>query len=302
VVYTQPSKSGSLLPSTARAKQAYNNAYTTKGYADQQKINQDCQGDPACVKAENEAQLAREQALAAQGKVAGAGGPAAAADLNSNWLYRNRNAQVGVMKNLVAAKGKSLYWVAPGTVVNGVLESAIDTRLPGQIVVRVTNNVYDSRYGRYLVIPAGSTLVGTYSDEVKDGQHRVLVAMNSLITPSGGEIALGGMTLSDGLGRSGVPGDLHTHFFERMGIAFLMGLEADEMDRLSNIQTVVQSPYGASGSQQGISSGGQIVVSAANEQIKEMFALGPNITVPPGVVVSLMTSQGIDIPPIANTR
>lgn len=306
VVYTQPAKSSGLPSPAGGVKTLANPGSGILPSAEAQKIQNDCNGDVQCVAAERNAYMAR-QAASRAGANTGVGGPADAANLNANWLYRQQNSAVTSFKPVVAQTGKGLYWIAPGTVVNGVLESAIDTKLPGQIIVRVTGNVYDSRYGRYLVIPAGSLLEGTYNSTVQDGQHRVMVAMNTLVTPSGGAVKLGGMTLSDGLGRSGVPGQLHTHFFKRMGIAFLMGLEADEMDRLSNIQTVMPSPYGGYGggsntNAQGISSGGQIVVSAANQQIKEMFALGPNITVRPGVVVSLMTSQGVEIPPVANTR
>lgn len=293
--------SKSLNPVARVASQAH--AVSAQESANQQ-AEQACNGDPQCVQAREQAAEAQAQQRAAGAVGAGGGaGPADAADLNANWLYRAQNSQVKTFKPLVAETGKGLYWVAPGTVINGVLESAIDTRLPGQIIVRVLSNVYDSRYGRYLVIPAGSILQGTYNSTVKDGQHRVMVAMKTLVTPSGGEVALGAMTLSDGIGMSGVPGNLHTHFWSRMGVAFLMGLEADEMDRLSNVQQVVASPYGGGASNnQGISSGGQIVVDAANQQLKEMFALGPNITVKPGAVVTLMLSQGTEIPPVANTR
>jgi type IV secretion system protein VirB10 len=299
VVYVQPKTSKNLLPSASGATQTLANPGSgILPSAESQKIQQDCNGDPQCVDAERNAYMARQAAAA---RAPGTQGPANTVNPNADWLYRQQNSKVTAFRSVLAKTGKGLYWIAPGTVVNGVLESAVDTRLPGQIIVRVTNNVYDSRYGRYLVIPAGSLLEGTYNSSVQDGQHRVMVAMNTLVTPSGGEVKLGGMTLSDGLGRSGVPGQLHTHFFERMGIAFLMGLEADEMDRLSNVQSVVSSPYGNSNAQ-GISSGGQIIVTAANAQIHEMFALGPNITVRPGAVVSLMTSSGVEIPPVANTR
>ncbi|RGA36256.1 conjugal transfer protein TrbI, partial [Klebsiella pneumoniae] len=73
--------------------------------------------------------------------------------------------------------------------------------------------IYDSRYGRYLVIPAGSTLQGKYNSSVQEGQDRVLMVFDTLVTPAGGMVPLGNMSAADALGRAGLEGDLHTHFF-----------------------------------------------------------------------------------------
>jgi type IV secretory pathway VirB10-like protein len=113
-------------------------------------------------------------------------------------------------------------------------------------------------------------------------------------------VALGNMSAGDALGRAGIAGTLHTHFFQRMGIATLMAFEAVGMDRLSK-QTQVVAGTGVSGPPP-VSSGGQIIVDAANEEIKQQFALGPNITIPEGAPMTIITTGGIEIPPIANAR
>jgi type IV secretory pathway VirB10-like protein len=219
---------------------------------------------------------------------------------DSAWLYRLQNSQIGVAKSIMAQRDSGKYWIAPGTVINAVVLSAVDTRLPGQIVARVTQATYDSRYGRYMVIPAGSVLQGQYNSQVKDGQRRVLMAFDTLVTPAGGEVPLGNMTAGDALGRAGLAGTLHTHFFKRMGIATLLAVEAVGMDRLSK-QTQVVAGSGISGPPP-VSSGGQIIVDAANQELKEQFSLGPNITIPAGAPMTIVTTGGIDVPPLANAR
>lgn len=221
---------------------------------------------------------------------------------NSDWLYRAQNEKVELSKPTVAQRTDALYWLAPGTIVHGIILNAIDTRLPGNITIRVTEPVYDSRYGRYMVIPAGSTLMGSYNDNVADGQHRAMLGITTLVTPSGGMVNLGSLPGADYIGTSGVEGKLHTHFAQRMGIATLFAIEAVGMDRLNRPQTVL-SPYGSGqSSQQGITSGAQIIVDAGNEEIKRRSNVGPNITVKPGALMSITLQTGIEIPPIANAR
>jgi type IV secretion system protein VirB10 len=113
-------------------------------------------------------------------------------------------------------------------------------------------------------------------------------------------VDLGSLSGSDGLGRAGMPGKLHTRFWPRMGIATLLAIEAVGMDRLNNKQQIV-SPTGATGSQ-AMSSGGEIISSFANEEIKRRAATGPYITAEPGAVMSLTLTEGVEIPPLANTR
>lgn len=245
------------------------------------------------------AQKQREDLLKlAQAKAQESGSPGA--EGNQAWLYQNRNEKVDLATSKVAQRSDARYWLAPGTVIQAVMQNAVDTSLPGVLTARVTQAVYDSRYGRYLVIPAGSVIKGSYNTSVADGQRRVMVGFDTLITPSGGMVDLGSLSGSDGLGRAGVPGKLHTRFLPRLGIATLLAIEAVGMDRLNNKQQIV-SPTGATGSQ-AMSSGGEIISSFANEEIKRRAATGPYITAKPGAVMSLTLTEGVEIPPLANTR
>jgi type IV secretion system protein VirB10 len=234
----------------------------------------------------------------AQAKAQESGTPGA--EGNQAWLYQNRNEKVDLATSKVAQRSDARYWLAPGTVIQAVVQNAVDTSLPGVLTARVTQAVYDSRYGRYLVIPAGSVIKGSYNTSVADGQRRVMLGFDTLITPSGGMVDLGSLSGSDGLGRAGMPGKLHTRFWPRMGIATLLAIEAVGMDRLNNKQQIV-SPTGATGSQ-AMSSGGEIISSFANEEIKRRAATGPYITAEPGAVMSLTLTEGVEIPPLANTR
>ena len=50
--------------------------------------------------------------------------------------------------------------------------------LPGDMIATVTEPVYDSATGRYLLIPQGSRILGRYNSQVSYGQSRVQVVWN----------------------------------------------------------------------------------------------------------------------------
>ena len=112
--------------------------------------------------------------------------------------------------------------IVQGTILEGVLEIAMSTDLPGAIRAVLSQDVlsYD---GSNVLLPRGSRLIGTYSSDVRIAQRRALVAWNRAITPDGTSVALGGFG-ADALGRSGQTGQVDTHFWERFGSAALISI------------------------------------------------------------------------------
>jgi type IV secretory pathway VirB10-like protein len=200
----------------------------------------------------------------------------------------------------VAKRVDGLYWIAPGTVIRAVLLNAIDTNLPGQIVARVTEPVYDSRYGKYLVVPSGTRLIGQYDSAIANGQTRVMMSFNSMITPSGGVVDLPSVRSSDALGRIGIPGELHTFFWRRMGVAALLALESVGFDRLANSQTTVTT-NGSTATTTNTSQAAKIIADAANQE-PWMKPVAPKITIEEGQLISVVTTTQIEVPPVANKR
>lgn len=200
----------------------------------------------------------------------------------------------------MAKRIDGLYWIAPGTIIRAVLLNAVDTQIPGQVTARTTEPIYDSRYGRYLVIPAGSTLIGQYDSAISNGQARVMMAFHSLVTPSGGVVALNGTRASDALGRLGIDGELHTHFLRRMATAALFALETVAMDRMTNSQTTMAAS-GTSTTTTNTSEAAKIVSDAA-KQDPWLQPVKPNITIEEGRKISIITMASIEVPPVANKR
>ena len=111
----------------------------------------------------------------------------------------------------------SPYEVKAGTVIPAALMTGINSDLPGEIIAQVTQNVFDSASGHYLLIPQGSRLIGKYDALLSYGQNRALVVWNRLILPNGDSIDLEGMPGSDGTGAAGLEDETDRHRWQFAG-------------------------------------------------------------------------------------
>lgn len=114
------------------------------------------------------------------------------------------------------------YMLRAGFVMPATLISGINSDLPGQIVAQVSQNVYDTPVGRYLLVPQGSRLIGSYDSKVAYGQGRVLVAWQRIVFPDGKALDIGAMPGSDGAGYAGLADKTNNHYLRIFGSAFLM--------------------------------------------------------------------------------
>ena len=117
----------------------------------------------------------------------------------------------------------SEYEIDAGTVVPAVLETAINSDLPGEIIARVTRPVYD-RTQRHLLIPAGTKLLGSYSSRVQVGQSRALLAWTRMIFPNGSSVALPGLSGKDLEGATGIEDKVNNHYGRMIATAGAVAL------------------------------------------------------------------------------
>jgi len=68
----------------------------------------------------------------------------------------------------------SPYQVMAGTLIAGALVTGIRSDLPGDVIATVTEPVFDTATGKFLLIPQGSRILGRYNSQVSYGQSRVL--------------------------------------------------------------------------------------------------------------------------------
>ena len=115
------------------------------------------------------------------------------------------------------------FTLTQGTLIPGVLQTAVDSSLPGMVKANVTLDVYAAA-GEQILIPKGSTLIGQYNSGMSMGQRRIFVVWTRLIRPDGIDIMLGSPG-TDTLGQAGMEANaLETHFLSRFGQASLLSI------------------------------------------------------------------------------
>ncbi|KIP98108.1 conjugal transfer protein TrbI [Agrobacterium tumefaciens] len=141
-------------------------------------------------------------------------------DPNSKYLAAasangNRSAKASKIARIDAV-------VPEGTLIPGILETAMVSDLPGQIRAVTSQDVY-SFDGRRILIPTGTRLIGEYQSSITRGQKRIFVVWTRLIRDDGVNIRLNSIG-TDGLGRSGLSGRVDNKWRERFGSAILLSI------------------------------------------------------------------------------
>ena len=175
--------------------------------------------------------------------------------------------------------------IAQGTLIPGVMETAIQSDLPGGIRAVVSDPVW-SADGSSILLPAGSRLIGQYRSDVAIGQTRVLVAWTRAITPDHRSVSLGSSG-ADALGRGGQGGKVDTHFAQKFEAAFLVSI----VTGLANFGTgaVTAAPYLKEGIDDGIAAS----TDAANGTLEEYLSIAPTIHIDQGSPVTVFVQRDL---------
>ena len=191
----------------------------------------------------------------------------------------------------------SRYELRAGGVIPGVMISGISSELPGQIIGQVSQDVYDTATGKYLLIPQGTKLVGMYSNDVSFGQNSVLVAWQRLVFPDGKALDIGSMSGADSAGAAGFSDQVDHHYLSVYGSALLMsgvvaGMTYSQYINQSN-QIGYNQPTAGSVLSQAL---GQQLGEVSSQLISKHLNVSPSIHIRPGyrfnvIVVKDLTFQ-----------
>lgn len=115
-----------------------------------------------------------------------------------------------------------------GTFIDCVLETKLDTTVPGMTSCVIPRDVYSAN-GRVLLIERGSKAIGEYKGAVENGLNRIFVLWTQIQTPKGVRVNIDSPA-TDGLGGSGMAGEIDFHWWARFGNALLFTLIQDGFD------------------------------------------------------------------------
>ena len=177
----------------------------------------------------------------------------------------------------------SRYELRAGSVIPGVMISGISSELPGQIIGQVSQNVYDTATGKYLLIPQGTKIFGLYSSEVSFGQSSVLVAWQRLTFPDGKALDIGSMPGADSAGFAGFRDQINNHYLRIYGSALLMsgivgGISYSQNSNQSN-QYGFSPPTAGSVLSQAL---GQQLGEVTSQLVAKNLNVAPTLNIRPG--------------------
>jgi len=177
-----------------------------------------------------------------------------------------------------------------GSFLDCTLETAIDSTLPGMTTCITATDTF-SVDRTVVLLERGTKLVGETRGEVRQGSSRVFVLWTEARTPKGIVVPLASPG-TDELGRSGLPGTVNRHFFERFGAAILVSV----ID--GAIRSEVQSR----------SDGGTIIYDPRTSQDITTEVLKSTVNIPPTVVkhngdrIQILVARDLDFRSVYELR
>ncbi|MDR3444995.1 MULTISPECIES: TrbI/VirB10 family protein [Dyella] len=180
-----------------------------------------------------------------------------------------------------------------GTYIRCVLETHIITDIPGFTSCIVTEPVY-SFNGKHLLLPKGSKVLGSYSQEPNG--PRVAVIWDRIVTPTGIDVNMASPGV-DNLGGAGHPGYYNAHWASRISSALLISMLSDafkyeaaehgpKTNSVAANGVVVQEPFE--------SNTAQTVQDLANQAVRRSANRPATVTINQGTVVTIYVAKDVD--------
>ncbi len=172
------------------------------------------------MQAPSQSPVALEASVPPTGAPAPQARPAQTADASERFFAEKSGRTANAVR---ATKIHNLgYLILEGKLLDAVLETAINSDLPGRLRAVLRNDIYGEQ-GRVVLLPAGTRLVGQYNSAVRKGQARVFVIWQRAIRPDGVEILLDSFG-TDALGRAGMAGEVDNHYREIFAVSAMLSI------------------------------------------------------------------------------
>ncbi|MBG4637280.1 TrbI/VirB10 family protein [Pseudomonas aeruginosa] len=187
----------------------------------------------------------------------------------------------------------SPYQVMAGTVIAAALVTGIKSDLPGDVIGTVTEPVYDSATGKFLLIPQGSRILGKYNSQVSYGQSRVQVVWNRIILPDTSSLTIDNLVGTDPAGYSGLEDGVDYHWGRIVAGAALttllgVGAELAAPENRQDGNRIVIA--GRDSPQDSINQVGQ-------EMTRRNMNIQPTLTERPGLPVRIIVNRDLVLRP-----
>ena len=181
------------------------------------------------------------------------------------------------------------YLLTKGNTVPCVLQTAMDSTLPGFVTCKLPNDVIGKT--GITLLDRGTLVVGETHGGMQQGQNRLFVLWTRAETPAGVVINLDSPA-ADPLGRAGFDGEVDTHFWSRLGGALLLSIVQGGLQ--AGVAAV--SPQGSTNINTGA------VDSVAAESLRNSVNIRPTLKKNQGELVSIFVARDLDFSTVYQLR
>lgn len=182
--------------------------------------------------------------------------------------------------------------ISQGQIMHAILETAINSDLPGSLRAIIDQPVY-AEDGSQVLISPGSRLIGQYKSSPLHGQSRVFIVWTRLITPGGLSLNLDSPGV-DSLGMAGMAADdVNRHFWQRFGTATLLSILGAGT---SNMGVTNNASYNAAQAYR------LAMVNSLNQTaqqtLQQQTTIPPTLWVNQGSPIQVFVAQDLDFRPV----
>ena len=200
---------------------------------------------------------------------------------------------------------RSPYELKAGTIIPLVLYTPINSELSGHVVAIVRESVYDTKSGKYLLVPQGAKLYGKYSNQVAYGSTRIGVAWNRIVYPNGYSIPLQALPGSDLAGFEGLTDLVDNHYWKLFGTSFIMGVITAGMQYSQNNTNANVQSGGLGVTTNANPTPGQTLSGSLGQQLgqtglavtNKMINVAPTIIIRQGEEINVMITADLILKP-----
>ncbi|MBU2800818.1 TrbI/VirB10 family protein [Acidithiobacillus caldus] len=207
-------------------------------------------------------------------------------------------AQGGVYSSHLDRREVSPWELLQGAVIPAILETGIKSDLAGEVTAVVAHPVYNSLNAAYVLIPAGSRLIGYYRSGAVMGQTRVGVEWTRIEFPNGTYIRLSNMPGTSPRGYAGFKDLVNNHTWEIFKNALLLSLidvgmaEASPTSTSTNTTGVTANEALQNGEQALAQTFGQ----AETQLFQKYINIAPTLTIQPGYAFNVVVTKDLVFP------
>ena len=184
-----------------------------------------------------------------------------------------------------------------GTVLPGLLLTGINSDLPGMVLGQISENVYDSATGAWLLIPQGARLLGVYDSQITQGQKRVGIVWNRIVYPDGSSLNIAGSPGADMAGYSGIKGKVDHHYSQLLMAGLFTSFFTAAVDIASdNKDDTGNNNQKKSAKDILVETTGTTIANIGAKLAEKALEIQPTIVIKPGSRFNVMVQQDVVFP------